>query len=155
MTRSASSATTCSASQARHTDLLTRLRAAAGRFERNEGVRAEVIAVDEPADEDPRVTDALAGAVGEALANAAKHGRSSHVVVYVEPDDDELFVSVKDDGVGFDPDATDEGVGSDQLDQGPDGRGRRPGGGGRPPRPGHRGAAVGAGAGASLTCWPG
>ena len=39
--------------QARHTDLLTRLRAAAGRFERNEGVRAEVIAVDEPGDEDP------------------------------------------------------------------------------------------------------
>ena len=97
--------------QARHTDLLTRLRAAAGRFERNEGVRAEVIAVDEPGDEDPRVTEALAGAVGEALANAAKHGRSSHVVVYVEPDDTELFVSVKDDGVGFDTAATDEGVG--------------------------------------------
>jgi signal transduction histidine kinase len=67
--------------------------------------------VDEPADEDPRVTEALAGAVGEALANAAKHGRASHVVVYVEPDDTELFVSVKDDGVGFDTAATDEGVG--------------------------------------------
>jgi signal transduction histidine kinase len=97
--------------EARHTDLLTRLRAAAGRFERVEGGRVEVIAVDEPAEEDPRVTEALAGAVGEALTNAAKHGRASHVVVYVEPDDDELFISVKDDGDGFDPATTAEGVG--------------------------------------------
>jgi signal transduction histidine kinase len=94
-----------------HTDLLTRLRAAAGRFERIEGTRAEVIAVEEPSDEDPRVTEALAGAVGEALANAAKHGGASHVVVFVEPDDDEVFVSVKDDGVGFDTATTAEGVG--------------------------------------------
>jgi signal transduction histidine kinase len=96
--------------EARHTDLLTRLRATAGRFERHEGATVEVVALDE-ASTDPKVADALAGAVGEALTNAAKHGRATHVVVYVEPDDDEVFVSVKDDGVGFDPAATSEGVG--------------------------------------------
>ncbi len=94
-----------------HTDLLSRLRSTASRFERIEGVRAEVIAVDEPAQGDPRITDALAGAVGEALTNAAKHGDASRVIVFVEPDDDEVFVSVKDDGHGFDPAATDEGIG--------------------------------------------
>ena len=135
--------------QARHTDLLTRLRAAAGRFERNEGVRAEVIAVEEPGDEDPRVTEALAGAVGEALANAAKHGRSSHVVVYVEPDDDGAVRLGEGRRRRVRHRRHRRGRGSDELDQGPDGRGRWPGGGGRPTRPGHRGAALGAGAGAS------
>jgi signal transduction histidine kinase len=94
----------------RHTDLLTRLRATAGRFERHEGATVEVVALDE-ASTDPKIAEALAGAVGEALTNAAKHGHATHVVVYVEPDDDEVFVSVKDDGVGFDPAATTEGVG--------------------------------------------
>ncbi|MBV9950589.1 MAG: ATP-binding protein, partial [Acidimicrobiia bacterium] len=96
--------------EAKHTDLLARLRATAVRFERIEGARVEVIALDE-APTDTKVTEALAGAVGEALTNASKHGGATHIVVYVEPDDDAVFVSVKDDGVGFDPGTTSEGVG--------------------------------------------
>jgi signal transduction histidine kinase len=64
-----------------------------------------------PADPRRPVVAAVAGAVGEALTNAGKHGHAGHVVVYVEPMDDAVFVSVRDDGRGFDPDDTVEGVG--------------------------------------------
>jgi signal transduction histidine kinase len=69
-----------------------------------------VLAPDTP-DLPPRTVEALAGAVGEALANAGKHGGAATVTVYAEPLDGELFCSVKDDGGGFDPAATDEGTG--------------------------------------------
>ena len=137
--------------QARHTDLLTRLRAAAGRFERNEGVRAEVIAVDEPGDEDPRVTEALAGAVGEALA---ERGEARPLVARRRLRRARRHGAVRlGEGRrrGVRHRRHRRGRGSDELDQGPDGRGRRPGGGGRPTRPGHGGAALGAGAGTALT----
>jgi len=91
--------------------LVAALRLAATRFERHHEGRAEVTVVEEPEIRRPGVVDALAGAVGEALTNAGKHGAAQHVVVYVEPDDDEVFVSVKDDGLGFDADAVAEGVG--------------------------------------------
>ena len=58
---------------------------------------------DTPAASSPRSVDALAGAVGEALANAGKHGGAGRVTVFAEPHDDgDLFCSVKDDGPGFD-----------------------------------------------------
>ncbi len=58
------------------------------------------------------VVDALAGAVGEALSNAGKHGGAGRVTVFAEPlDDGVMFCSVKDDGPGFDADATPEGEG--------------------------------------------
>lgn len=87
------------------------LRAAAARFEDRFGGRAEVVVaadLDEPGAD---VAAALAGAVGEALANAGRHGGAGHVVVYVEPNGDEVFCSVKDDGAGFDPATTAEGSG--------------------------------------------
>ncbi|HET6954685.1 MAG TPA: ATP-binding protein [Acidimicrobiales bacterium] len=92
-------------------DLGARLRAAAARFEDRYGVTAQVVlAPDIPALPD-RVADALAGAVGEALANAGKHGGASRVTVFAEPLDGELFCSVKDDGAGFDPGGVAEGAG--------------------------------------------
>ncbi len=55
---------------------------------------------------------ALVGAIGEAVANAAKHADASRVVVFVDGDHDGgLFASVRDDGVGFDVDTTAEGTG--------------------------------------------
>ena len=92
-------------------DLVTTLRGVAARFERHHGGRAEVTVVEEPAGLSKAAVDAIAGAVGEALTNAGKHGGADHVVVYVEPDDDTLFVSVKDGGCGFDVAETVEGVG--------------------------------------------
>jgi signal transduction histidine kinase len=56
---------------------------------------------------------ATTAAVAEALTNAAKHGSAAGVVVFGDVDDESggLFVSVKDDGCGFDPSAVEEGVG--------------------------------------------
>lgn len=46
---------------------------------------------------------ALCGAVGESLTNAAKHADATKVIVFAERDDDgRTFVSVRDNGKGFD-----------------------------------------------------
>ncbi len=88
------------------------LRKAAARFEDVFGGRAQVVlAPDLPPLPTPAV-EALAGAVGESLTNAGKHGGASSVTVYAEPaGESTVFCSVNDDGVGFDPDEIDEGVG--------------------------------------------
>ncbi len=92
-------------------DLGTQLRAAAARFEDRYGGTARVVLAPDTPTLDPDVVDALVGATGEALANAGKHGGAGTVTVFAEPVDGELFCSVKDDGVGFDPDAVSEGAG--------------------------------------------
>jgi len=93
-------------------DVGTALRAAAARFEDAFGGRAQVLIADDLPPLTPAAVAALAGAAGEALVNAGKHGRASKAQVYVEPDEaGGVFCSVKDDGVGFDPATTQEGVG--------------------------------------------
>lgn len=86
-----------------------RLREAAARFEDRFGGRANVIVADDLDEPDARTTEALVGAVTEALTNAGKHGGARTVTVYVEPADDGVYCSVKDDGQGFD--GVSEGVG--------------------------------------------
>jgi signal transduction histidine kinase len=92
-------------------DLGARLRAAAARFEDRFGGTARVVLAHDTPPLAPRTVEALVGAVGEALANAGKHGGASTVTVFAEPLDGELFCSVKDDGSGFDAAATPEGTG--------------------------------------------
>ncbi|MGE0726548.1 MAG: sensor histidine kinase [Acidimicrobiia bacterium] len=61
------------------------------------------------------VIAAVGGAVREAVTNAAKHAGAAKVVVFAEVDDDgALFVSVHDDGCGFDPAQRGGGVGIEQ-----------------------------------------
>ena len=85
-------------------DLPAALRAAAARFEDAFGGRADVVVAPDLPDLDADRCEALAGAVGEALTNAGKHGHAQRVTVFVEPDDEgSVFCSVKDDGTGFDP----------------------------------------------------
>lgn len=57
--------------------------------------------------------EAVVGAVTEALTNAAKHGPAGHVVVFADVDDASggLFLTVKDDGRGFEPGTVTEGFG--------------------------------------------
>jgi signal transduction histidine kinase len=93
-------------------DLLAELRREAHSAERRHDLAVTVTAVDEPDAIPADAVSAVVGAVREALTNAAKHGGAAEVVVFVDPgDDDGLFVSVHDDGCGFDPATTPEGVG--------------------------------------------
>jgi signal transduction histidine kinase len=92
-------------------DLGSALRATAGRFEDSFGGRVDVLVADDLPDLGRDVIDALAGAVGEALTNAGKHGAADRVTVFVEPQEQGVFCSVKDNGRGFDVATTREGVG--------------------------------------------
>lgn len=93
-------------------DLGAVLRQAAARFEHAFGGRVDVIVAGDVPAANRELVDAVGGAVGEALTNAGKHGRAGKVTVYLEPGDGGgLFCSVKDDGRGFDPSTTPEGVG--------------------------------------------
>lgn len=96
---------------AQATGLAPALRVAAARFEDAYGGRVQVLVPDDLPPLDNTRCEALAGAVGEALANAGKHGGACRVTVYVEPDGGGVFCSVKDDGRGYDPMLTTEGVG--------------------------------------------
>ena len=88
------------------------LRSVAAHVERRERLRIEVLLVDEDHPPvDPAVVSAVAGAVGEALTNAAKHGGATRATVFVDVDA-AVFCSVKDDGCGFDPAAVAEGLGT-------------------------------------------
>jgi signal transduction histidine kinase len=93
-------------------DLAATLRSVAAQFEDRFGVRADVLVpFDLPPLDEPRIAG-ISRAVGEALTNAGKHARARHVTIFVEADDDDrLFCSVKDDGVGFDATAETGGVG--------------------------------------------
>lgn len=99
------------------------LREAARRAERTHRLRVQVVGVglgedgdgaDEGAPVDASIIAALTGAAGEAMTNAAKHGHARAVTLYVELDDDAVFVSVKDDGAGFDVAAAEPGIGMSQ-----------------------------------------
>jgi len=92
--------------------LTASLRGAAALFERRHGGRAEVVIADDLEEPPHDTIEALAGAVGEALANVGKHAQAERVVVYAEPDWEEgIFVSIKDNGVGFDPESVDMRIG--------------------------------------------
>ncbi len=61
------------------------------------------------------VAEAIAAAIGEAVANALEHASPSRIVVFVETDDDgDVFASVRDDGCGFDVDEQRASHGIDQ-----------------------------------------
>ena len=93
-------------------DVGPRLRAAAARFEDAFGGRVDVVLAPDLPHLKPKQADALAGAVGEALVNAGKHGAAQRVTVYAEPDDNGgVLCSVRDNGTGFDPGKISEGVG--------------------------------------------
>jgi len=60
------------------------------------------------------LVDAVAGAVGEALTNTAKHAGVETAVLRATLTDHALSVSILDNGIGFDPATTRHGIGLDQ-----------------------------------------
>ena len=105
-------------------DLTAALRVAARRAEDRYQIRINLVLAPElPKIGEERV-DRLSAAVGEALNNAVKHGGASAATVYAEPCDGDspvpsagehrgarAFVSVKDNGQGFNPNEIAEGEG--------------------------------------------
>jgi two-component system, NarL family, sensor histidine kinase DevS len=65
----------------------------------------------QPARHLPELETALYRIVQEALTNAAKHGNARRAVVEVREDAGGVHLSVRDDGDGFDPDASRRGFG--------------------------------------------
>lgn len=92
-------------------DLGAALRSVAGRAERRDGNTIRIVVAPDVPVLGRGIVEAVAGAVGEACTNAAKHGGARIVTVYAEPTDDGLVCSVKDDGTGFEPASAPEGVG--------------------------------------------
>lgn len=92
------------------------IRDLATRVERQHGVSTNVVLAPDLPPLDDAESDALAGAAGEALTNAAKHSGSQRITIYAEPsaDGEGVFCSVKDDGCGFDVDADHVGEGLKQ-----------------------------------------
>ena len=80
---------------------------------RRHGLAVEVVVAEDLPEIDDVSVGALTGAVGEALANAAKHSGADRVVVFVEPGpgNGEVFCSVRDNGTGFDLEETQSGLG--------------------------------------------
>ena len=94
--------------------LAAALRAGAARLEQSwPATQVTVTVTADVADRGGVPVEAAAGAVTEALTNAAKHGAAAHIVVFADVDEPGggLFVTVKDDGCGFDPAAVTEGAG--------------------------------------------
>lgn len=99
------------APEAVHSDLATALRAVGDRVAVAYDLPVTVSVLDDDLDPSPSEVQALAGAVGEALTNVAKHATASRAVVFAQDDGGRVFVSVRDDGVGFDPAAERTGEG--------------------------------------------
>ncbi len=59
----------------------------------------------------PEVETAMYRIVQEALTNAAKHGNAKRAVIEVREDETDVWVSVRDDGSGFDPSEHFDGFG--------------------------------------------
>lgn len=94
--------------------LAAELRDAAARAERTwKGMTVTVTVTDDVPPLDAPALAAVCGASAEAITNAAKHGHAGHVVVFADIDEATrgLFLSVKDDGLGFEPATVPEGVG--------------------------------------------
>lgn len=77
------------------------------------------VLIDGPVDTalDERVADELIATLREALSNVARHARASHVDVAVILDDDELCLTVTDDGVGPPGPDTKRGKGLDNMER--------------------------------------
>jgi NarL family two-component system sensor histidine kinase LiaS len=61
------------------------------------------------------VEQALFRVAQEALSNVARHSRAGKVSVMLAGEDDEIVLTVEDNGAGFDPDHAAKGVGLDSM----------------------------------------
>lgn len=62
------------------------------------------------------IVDDLVQMIKEATSNALRHGNASSIHVILDRSDDDIIVTVSDDGVGFDLETVQRGLGLDNLD---------------------------------------
>jgi len=87
--------------------LAVRLRTTVDVVSRRHDVEIAAVLADDLPEPSDAVAEALAGAAGEALTNAAKHSGASRISLFAEPaDGGGVYCSVRDDGAGFDRSAT-------------------------------------------------
>ena len=67
------------------------------------GMHVDLVTAEVTADPPPAAVDAVVGAVGEAVTNAAKHAGADRVVVRARSTAGGIEVTVRDHGAGFDP----------------------------------------------------
>jgi PAS domain S-box-containing protein len=75
-------------------------------FQRRSGIACELAIADEDLDLPGAHATAVFRIVQESLTNVAKHARATRVEVVIAREDGAISVSVRDDGVGFDPTAS-------------------------------------------------
>ncbi|MCP4960392.1 MAG: hypothetical protein GY925_14135 [Actinomycetia bacterium] len=85
------------------TNLSAALRSTVDTVSRRHGIDVSVAIADDLPDRPSEVVEAIIGAIGEALTNAAKHSGADRISVFAEPEDDKVYFSVSDNGCGFDP----------------------------------------------------
>jgi signal transduction histidine kinase len=87
-----------------HTDLASTLRRVTDEAAVADGtIPVELSVLEGDVEPSPNILAAVAGAVAEALRNVSKHANAKRIVVFADAgEDDRLFVSVRDDGKGFD-----------------------------------------------------
>ena len=92
--------------------LRARIHSQIGRVRAGSESNIVVNVLDDDSRIDGRKQDALARAIGEAVANAIEHAHPSMIVVFAESSDaEQIFATVRDDGVGFDTSANMSGHG--------------------------------------------
>ncbi|MEE9416439.1 MAG: ATP-binding protein [Acidimicrobiales bacterium] len=87
-------------------DLRSIFESAVADVENRHGVPIELVVVGDSVVDDSVIV--LAKAAREAMVNASKFARSPHISVFVEAEDDQVEVWVRDTGIGFDPDQIDD-----------------------------------------------
>jgi signal transduction histidine kinase len=91
--------------------IASRVRELTGRWSQDTGTPAEVRVHGDPVALDPAKEHALLRAVGEALANVARHAGAGAVRLTLGGTPNGVTVRIADDGSGFDPNAASDGFG--------------------------------------------
>lgn len=85
----------------RHTDIAEELRDLLAEAGAHWHIGTELVLPEEPAAVSVQLSHEIRQLVREAIANAARHGKCSKVVVTLAESSDQLRLSITDDGVGF------------------------------------------------------
>lgn len=96
--------------------LLPTLRQRVTEFQRQTGLNVQLTLPDiEPVDLPQPLSEFIVSAVQETLWNAGKHGSPSNIDVHLTYDERTLTLTVRDDGIGFDPSLVRAGFGLTRL----------------------------------------